>query len=175
MPCLLCLRTRYLKCFILSLTFLLHFFQTLSLKVVGFSVCVWFTWTWNVITNILDVNGSQSEDANWTENVAWKMRKYWHQQASFGCSINIYKGKSTYFCASLYTFLLRILASQGAVMFSALYQWREEKGWLVTYLKVTILLLHNRALIVYDVTETDCRAQNDSTHGRVFTTLNVEF
>ena len=76
------------------------------------------------------------------------------------------------FSSAYSNYLLLLLLSFGAQpCWFALYQWRTEKGWLVTCL----ILTATHSGLVRDVNDTDYWAHNGSTHGGVFAIFPVWF
>ena len=124
-----------------------------------------------------------------------KMGKYVHLYASFSCSVNIYNTKEV-LCA------LNLNSSESSHVGSlSLYQWRTEKGGFGMYFMLFILLreepcwftqslpmksrerwfcdvfdtLATHAGLVHDIIDSNCWAQNGSTHGHVFTAFKHKF
>lgn len=80
------------------------------------------------------------------------LHKCFHLHASCGCSVNIYTKDYFYFLIAS-NFISTGCNHVGSL---DLYQWRAEKGQLMTYLP--------HAGLVHDITTADCWAQNGSTH-----------
>ena len=124
-----------------------------------------------------------------------KTGKYVHLYASFNCSVNIYDTKEV-LCA------LNLNSSECSHVGSFnLYQWRAEKGGFGMYFMLFMLLreepcwftqslpmksrerwfcdvfdtLATHAGHVHDIIDTNCWAQNGSTHGHVFTAFEHRF
>ena len=107
---------------------------------------------------------NRTEDANWPKTLT--MCECFYLQASFGCSTNTYtQGVLVFF----FSFFLFIVCFQFELLrarpcWLALYQRRARKGWLGTYFHGSFDT-HVGHVLWY--LQTQCWAQNGSTHGRV--------
>ena len=114
------------------------------------------------------------------------MRKYFHPQASFGCSLNIHTKEVLFGGLEVEIFIVQLCCL-------ALYQWIAEKykiqnaehfihpitgNYSVILNRLARGEFHNfatRSGFSRGVTVTSCWAQNGSTQGLDYATLNVDF
>ena len=92
---------------------------------------------------------TRSEDASWSDNVE-----------NVDCSINICTKEALFF-------LPQIWVRQGTAIFVRSLPTKSRKRLA----RDVFDTFTTHAGLVHDVTNTDCRAQNGSTHGRVFATF----